>query len=185
MRKFLFMLFILAIAIPSYGSANQDTTKFIPQGYNLSKEVKGDLNRDGIKDHVLIVKKIGDDKIVKNIRGELVDRNRRGIIILLSSKNGYKLSTQNLSCFSSENEDDETSSQAELFIMVQKGDLVIVYDQGINGSLKYTFRLEKDHFELIGFKGVDITGDSEIITKLNNKTLLSEIKDFDQFKLEE
>ena len=83
----------------------QRITDFIPKGYKLFEKISGDLNKDGLEDCVLIIKATRKDGFVKNSFDKVVDRNRRGIIILFTEKDGYKLASKNYNCFSSENEE--------------------------------------------------------------------------------
>lgn len=80
-----------------------------------------------------------------------VDRNRRGIIILFKTENGYQLTNKNFSCFSSENEDGGVYFPPELLIEFNKGNLIIHYSHGRYGFWKYTFRYQDSNFKLIGF----------------------------------
>ena len=64
----------------------------------------GDLNDDGLKDCVLIVKKSDTTNIVTNRSDKRVDRNRRGIIVLFKIDKGYQLADQNLDCLICGNE---------------------------------------------------------------------------------
>ena len=54
----------------------------------------------------------------------MVDRNRRGIIILFTEKDGYKLASKNYNCFSSENEDGGNYFSPELWVEERKGNLL-------------------------------------------------------------
>ena len=76
-------------------------TDFIPKGYKIFEKISGDLNKDGLDDCVLIIKATRKDGFVKNSFDKVVDRNRRGIIILFTEKDGYKLASKNYNCFSS------------------------------------------------------------------------------------
>lgn len=74
---------------------------YLPAKYTVFEVVQGDLNKDGLKDVVLIVK--GTDPkqwVTDEYRGKL-DRNRRGVIVLLNAKGQYQKVVQNLSLFSS------------------------------------------------------------------------------------
>ncbi|WP_245583670.1 hypothetical protein [Salinimicrobium xinjiangense] len=98
---------IAALSLPgsTYLQAqNKETTHFIPDGYSLFKEYTGELNNDGLEDSVLIVKNTKKENVIID-RGEEVDRNRRGIIVLFNKEDHYELVAENLNCFSSENED--------------------------------------------------------------------------------
>jgi hypothetical protein len=129
----------------------QDPADFLPEGYVIFDKVSGDLNKDGLKDLVLIIK--GTEKanfVMDEYRGEL-DRNRRGLIILFKKKDGYELAVKNTDCFSSENEDGGVYYAPELSVSIEKGNLYVNYAHGRYGYWGYTFRNKKDVFELIGY----------------------------------
>ncbi len=123
----------------------------IPKGYELYETYFGDLNNDGHDDSVLIIKNTDTSKIVSNRFDKIVDRNRRGIIVLLKSDKGYTIVDKNYDCFSSENEDGGVYYPPELNIDFQKGNLIVQYSHGRYGYWSYTFRRRDAHFELIGF----------------------------------
>jgi hypothetical protein len=127
------------------------TSDFIPEGFKLFEEIKGDLNKDGIDDCILIIKTINKENIIKHeFRGEL-DRNRRGIIVLLNENGNYKMVLRNSECFSSENEEGGAYYAPELSVEIKNRNIYIHYAHGRNGYWKYTFRLKKSDFELIGY----------------------------------
>jgi len=132
----------------------QNANDFIPSGYVLFSSVEGDLNKDGVADKVLLVKGTDKKKFEKNEYGELVDRNRRGIIILFKSNNQYALALKNLNCFSSENEDGGVYYAPELSIDINKGNLYLHYAYGREGYWKYTFQYRNSDFYLIGYDSV-------------------------------
>lgn len=134
-----------------------DTTRagkpsdFIPEGYKLFEEISGDLNKDGLSDLVMIVKATNKDSIVEvENRGKL-DRNRRGLIVLFKTKNGYLPGLRNYSCFSSENEDGGVYMPPDLWLEIKKGNLYIHYSHGRYGYWRYVFRHHKSDFDLIGY----------------------------------
>ena len=79
----------------------QRITDFIPKGYKLFNKISGDLNKDGYIDCVLIIKATRKDGFVKDFKDEVVDRNRRGIIVLFNKESGYEVASKNYTCFSS------------------------------------------------------------------------------------
>lgn len=135
---------------------------FVPEGYTIHKYeggifaegwdyIKGDLNKDGIEDLVLIIKGTDKSKIIQDEnRGEL-DRNRRGIIVLFKKGEYYELAAKNYDCFSSENEDGGVYFAAELNVEIKKGNLNIHYGHGRYGHWSYTFRYQNGDMELIGY----------------------------------
>jgi hypothetical protein len=136
----------------------QDPMDYIPKGMVLFDKVSGDLNKDGIADLVLMIK--GTDKsnfVQDEYRGEL-DRNRRGILVLLKHKEGYELASKNLDCFSSENEDGGVYYAPELSLDIRKGKLYVEYRHGRYGYWTYTFRYQNGDFELIGYDSTSSRG---------------------------
>jgi hypothetical protein len=133
----------------------QNANDFIPQGFVLSGTSIGDLNKDGVDDKVLLVKGTDKGAFVKNEYGELVDRNRRGVIILFKKDNQYTLALKNLNCFASENEDGGVYFAPELYLEIGNGNLFVNYGHGRYGNWKYTFRYRNSDFYLIGYDNVD------------------------------
>ncbi|WP_413533894.1 hypothetical protein [Empedobacter brevis] len=135
---------------------------FIPDGYVIGKfgggtfaedwkKIKGDLNKDGLEDLVILIKGTDKDKIVKDEHNDKLDKNRRGIIILFNKGDYYELALQNYDCFSSENEDGGVYFPPELYFEIKKGNLYINYAHGRYGYWGYTFRYQNRDFELIGY----------------------------------
>ena len=124
---------------------------YIPAKYVLFEAIQGDLNKDDIQDLVLIVKATDSTQWVNHeYRGKL-DRNRRGMIVLLADKGKYKPILSNLSCFSSENEEGGVYFAPELWVSVEKGLLNVHYGHGRYGYWNYSFRLHNQDLRLIGY----------------------------------
>lgn len=130
----------------------QRITDFIPKGYKLFEKISGDLNKDGLDDCVLIIKATRKDGFERDYEGKLIDRNRRGIIILFTEKEGYKLASKNYNCFSSENEDGGNYFSPELWVEERKGNLYLRYCHGRYGYWEYCFRYQNSDFMLIGYE---------------------------------
>jgi hypothetical protein len=152
MKKLLIFL-IISLTTTAFGQVKQkqNPSDFLPNGYVIFEKVNGDLNKDGIEDCVLIIKGIHKNKtIVDEYRGKL-DRNRRGILVLFSKKEHYKLSVKNYDCFSSENEDGGVYFPPELSTEIKNGNLYIHYGHGRYGYWQYTFKFQNSDLELIGY----------------------------------
>jgi hypothetical protein len=109
------------------------------------------LNKDAVEDFILIIKATDTSKIITDeYRGKL-DRNRRGIIVLLNKKDHYEVAVKNYSCFSSENEDGGVYFPPGLSIEIKKGNLYVHYGHGRYGYWEYTFRFHNTDLELIGY----------------------------------
>lgn len=155
--------------ISNTNERHENPLDFIPKGYVLYtydggvsasgwKNITGDLNKDGKKDVVLIIKAISKSNIFQDeYRGEL-DRNRRGIIVLINKGNFYESISQNLNCFSSENEDGGVYFAPELGVEILKGNLKITYAHGRYGYWNYTFRFQNKDMELIGYDSYQSRG---------------------------
>ncbi|MNJ91875.1 hypothetical protein D3C87_95300 [compost metagenome] len=146
----------------------QDPADFVPEGFRVFEKVYGDLDKDGVKDLILIIK--GTDRgnfYQDEYRGEL-DRNRRGLIVLLNKKHGYEQVVKNLECFSSENEDGGVYYAPELSVSVEKGKLYVHYAHGRYGYWSYTFRYNQSDFDLIGYDASENHGPiAQWITSIN------------------
>ena len=151
MKKILLILPFFLLTILSCKAQYKEPSDFIPKGYTEFKKYSGDLNKDGLEDCVLIIKKTDSTNVVMNRFDKKVDRNRRGIIVLFKNANGYELADKNLECFSSENEDGGVYFAPELWIEIKDNKLYIHYGHGRYGYWKYTFRFQKSNFELIGY----------------------------------
>ena len=148
------LLFLTLISLNSQGQT-KTVEDFIPEGYVLYEKVFGDLNKDNQDDCILIIKGTNQENVVVNRFDERVDRNRRGIIILFKTKIGYQKITENLSCFSSENEDGGVYYAPELSFEIKRGNLEIHYAHGRYGFWKYTFRFQDSKCKLIGYDGTN------------------------------
>lgn len=124
---------------------------FLPAGYVLFDSAKGDLNKDGIDDLILIIKGTSKEALYKDENRGMLDRNRRGIIVLLKDGNGYTEVAKNLDCFSSENEDGGVYYAPELSFTIEKGKIYVEYHHGRYGYWTYLFRLNNKEVELIGY----------------------------------
>lgn len=136
----------------------EELNTFLPKGYVVSEKIYGDLNKDGLDDCIIIIKATDKKKIIKDENGGELDRNRRGIIVLLNKNNVYELSVKNYDCFSSENEDGGAYYAPELSVEIEKANLILHYSHGTNGYWRYTFRFQNSDFKLIGYNASSNSG---------------------------
>jgi len=158
MSKYLQLIICFVLGITTCEAQNKTISDFLPEEHMLFKKYNGDLNKDGKEDCIIITKKVNEDNIVMNHYDEKVDRNRRGIIVLFKNEDGYELATKNYDCFSSENEDGGVYYPPELWIETKRGNLIVHYAHGRYGVWRYTFRYNKNDFELIGYDQSDNRG---------------------------
>ncbi|ENU22048.1 hypothetical protein F993_03323 [Acinetobacter proteolyticus] len=124
---------------------------YIPAKYQLFKAIEGDLNKDGLRDVVLMVKATDPKAFFHHEYYGHLDRNRRGVIVLLNQKGKYKPIVSNLNCFSSENEDGGVYFPPELWMEIKNNLLRIYYSHGRYGYWSYLFRLDGNDLRLIGY----------------------------------
>ena len=159
MNQQYFLAFALLVFWINTGiSQNITPSEFIPDGYVLFEKFSGDLNKDDRKDYVLIIKDTKEENVVENHFGNKVDRNRRGIVIILSQKSGYNKVLENRDCFSSENEDGGVYMPPELWIDIKDGKLKIHYGHGRYGYWQYVFKYMNSDFNLIGYESSESHG---------------------------
>ena len=142
----------------------QRITDFIPKGYKLFEKISGDLNKDGLDDCVLIIKATRKDGFERDYEGKLIDRNRRGIIVLFSEEKGYKVAVKNYNCFSSENEDGGNYFSPELGVIIKDSKLYLHYYHGRYGYWEYCFRYQNSDFMLIGYEASHDRGPVALFT---------------------
>lgn len=142
-----------SVAVPQAAATEtkKNIADFVPKGYKIFEKSYGDLNKDGLEDCMLIIKKVDAANIVNHESRGKLDMNRRGIMVLFKNQNGYQLAAENDNCFSSENEDGGVYFSPELLVEAEKGNLIVHYAHGRYGYWRYIFRYQNSGFELIGY----------------------------------
>ncbi len=125
---------------------------YLPKNYVLFEAIEGDLNKDGKQDLVLIIKGTDAKQWEEHEYQGKLDRNPPGILVLLNENGAYKKIVQNLSAFSSENEEGGVYFPPELSVEINKNKLFIHYGHGRYGWWSYSFRLENNDMRLIGYE---------------------------------
>jgi len=143
---------------PGQAVQHPNPADFVPNGFVVFEKITGDLDKDHDDDCLLVIKGTDKNKIVTTDFQTKADRNRRGIIVLLNKGGHYELAIKNYACFSSENEDGGIYFPPELNIQIKNGNLVVHYGHGRYGYWSYTFRLQHEDFELIGYDESDDHG---------------------------
>lgn len=90
--KFSLAIFITFLTLTAFGQIKtQNISDFLPKSFIIHEEIKGDLNKDGVEDVILLIKATDKKQfVVDEYRGKL-DRNRRGLIILFNKRDSFKL----------------------------------------------------------------------------------------------
>jgi len=158
-KNFISVLILVSVFNSTLVNAqNGSIEELMPNGFELFEEYGGDFNEDGLEDCILIIKDTKQENIITNRFGKKVDRNRRGLIVLLNMGDEYELILKNLDCFSSENEDGGVYYPPELSIETKNRILKIHYAHGRYGYWEYIFRYDASDFNLIGYESSDNYG---------------------------
>lgn len=136
-------------AIEEVASASSsDVLDFLPERTILFEQVEGDLDGDGDNDVVLITKETTRSAIVENDYGDMVDRNRRGLVILETLDEGYRLLLDHRECFESENEDGGNYYPPMLGVSIEESQLICTWGHGRYGYWQYIFDYAGGDFAL-------------------------------------
>ncbi|MFD2554614.1 hypothetical protein [Sphingobacterium tabacisoli] len=138
---------------------------FIPQGWKTILHESGDLNKDGIDDHVIVIEDTKNENIKTNdgLGQDTLNVNPRMIMVFFKEKdNGYTLVAQNAIGFIPPENDEESTCLADPLmteggIGIQKGILTISFQYWLScgswyvNNADYKFRYQDREMELIGF----------------------------------
>jgi hypothetical protein len=127
---------------------------FVPAGWKIEEDVAGDLDQDGVADHVL---KLIEDKPGTDKDGTAIDRSR-AMVIVLTGKDGVlhkaAVSDKLLQCTGCGGAFYGVS-EAPANVSISKGVIVVEQDYGSRWVTEMTFRFRYDArssmFALIGF----------------------------------
>ncbi|MES2373794.1 MAG: hypothetical protein V4557_14535 [Bacteroidota bacterium] len=139
MKRIVALVVIIFIVVVSTGQENK-----VPANYKFREEAYGDLDKDGINEKVVVYDIITPDNEQKGIDREIIiyKKIKENWKIWHRSKKAVKNSTEGQSFDPFEG------------IEITKGVLIIYHFGG--GYFKWShtdrYRLQNDHFELIGFK---------------------------------
>lgn len=128
----------------------QRIARFIPNGYKLIKKVYGDLNKDGYRDCVLLIKATRKDHIKTDSEGNVIDRNRKGLVVLFNKKGTYQLASKNLNILMPDKGYKDRNSSDSLSVNIRNGKLYIFYNEKDIGDKSFCFRYQGTDLVLIG-----------------------------------
>ena len=185
MRKLLIFLLITFSIQFTLGQTGPDRAlilkKFVPKNWKLLLSQTGDLNGDSFDDVALFIEQV-DEKNYRYNEGlgqSNLNLNPRHLLILFGNQAGeYILATKNINAFiPSENDSESTCLQDPVSetggIEIKKGLLIVKFQYWLScGSwyttnVSYTFRYQKNEFELIGFDSFSFhrsTGEEENVS---------------------
>ena len=155
-----------AVIFPQLVEHGADAKTFVPKGWLLEREIKGDLNADRTDDLVLILHDNDPANLTTPEVGmdSPLDTNPRMLAVALAdAKGGYRLALANSTIIPRiiySNESDPLSESGG--VSIDRGSLVVViyyfYSSGGSdtGHMDFRFRHEDDGFRLIGYDRVNV-----------------------------
>ena len=141
----------------------------LPKQTALYDAIKVDLNKDGIQDVVVVTQETFKEKFMPFSEGcdestkddkwcQIVNKNRRGIVILLSNGDKYEAVVTKRDIFESPNEDGGVYYPPELAVEIKNSELKFLYGHGRYGHWEYIFALDGKDFKLIKHFSSDNNG---------------------------
>ena len=160
--SFLFLTlscFVLSQEIPKNGKS---ISSFIPDKWKIIEQAEGDLNKDKKNDFVLIIENTNPENIFQNdnLGSSIINTNPRYLLVLFKTDKGFELKEINKTFLPTEGDLESTCLADPLMdggIEIKNGVLMIALHYWLScgswytGSNTYTFRFQKNEFELIGF----------------------------------
>ena len=134
----------------------------LPKQTELYDAIKGDLNKDGIEDVTVVTQETFKDKFLPFSEGcdestkddkwcQIVNKNRRGVVILLSNGDKYEAVVTKRDIFESPNEDGGAYFPPELVVEIKNSELKFFYSYGKYGYWEYVFALDGKDFRLVKY----------------------------------
>lgn len=160
---FSFNLILFSQEIPNSGKNLND---FVPKNWRIIEQAEGDLNKDKKADVVLIIEDTNPDNILnnENLGSSVININPRCLLILFKTEKGYELKEINKTFLPTEGDIESTCLADPLMeggIEIKNGAIVLALNYWMScgswytGTNTYTFRYQKNEFELIGFDSMD------------------------------
>jgi len=195
MKNLILILFLLVVSQFSFAQSDAQNIKktvskitdFVPSGWKILAEAKGDLNKDGLVDVALVIEnKDPKNFIVDKERwgGDTININPRYLLVAFKKANSlYELVAKNTTFIPSENS-QESPCLTDPFgqeggIEIAKG-LLQIHMQNFYScgaweiyNFDYTFRFQNQKFELIGYNKSSLHRSSgeETSTTMNFSTM--------------
>lgn len=169
-------------ALPGQAAYAED---FVPEGWKLESEIKGDLNKDGTDDLTLVLRMADLANVIKAYEGSdrMFDTNPRMLVVAVGRKDGgYYLAFENHTLtprnLNSSQDDPLTQSggvsvengtlKATLYLFMSAGG----WD---TGNTSFRFRIEADKLRLIGYDSLNVNRGSGVIEEVSINLLTGKV----------
>jgi hypothetical protein len=164
---------ILPVVYPKLIQRAQTSAGFVPQGWRIEAEVKGDLNSDKLPDVAFVLHETRSDNIwdaSAEYGPKKFDTNPRILVVAFSRPGGgYNIAVENHTLIPrmTEPSADDYFGIGNGKLEIKRGALQVLlswdYGRGSHGNVTYTFQFRKMQFELVGYDSVNVTrGSGEI-----------------------
>lgn len=196
MRLYLFAYIFSLITLNTFAQSDNPVIPksgnqikaFIPRGWKILSQSKGDLNKDNLPDAAIVIENTNPKNIIANeegrMGGDTLNINPRMLIVLFkNSNNNYSLAAKNTAFIPTQN-DTVSTCLADPFqdsegIFIEKGLLKINYRYFYScGGWEitdndYIFRFQNQKFELIGYNSYSMhrASGAENASSINFSTL--------------
>lgn len=192
--KYTILVLLLTVCNFSFAQSDNPTIKksvvkindFVPTGWKLIAETKGDLNKDGLADVALIIENTNPKNFISNagkLGGDTLNTNPRYLLVAFKKANGfYDLVAQNKTFIPAPNSYDSPCLEDPFAengsIEIKKGLLSIHFQHFYSCgaweiyNFDYIFRFQNQKLALIGYNKSSLhrsTGE-ETTTTINFST---------------
>jgi hypothetical protein len=171
---------------PEIPSSGAQAGAFVPIGWAIEKQVKGDISGDGRDDLVLVIKEQDPAKRLRNtgLGNDLVDTNPRMLLIALGSDNGFRLAKKNHSLIPRYEEPTFSDPFGEEgAIEYRHGAVTVTLGLFANaggsdaGPSRFAMRWQGDDLRLIGFDRFNVQRNTGATSELSINYLSGRIKE--------
>lgn len=172
------------VNFPTLVTQGADGKAFLPAGWKLESESKGDLNKDGADDLTLVLRMIDPANVIKSFEGSdaMFDTNPRMLAVALAGKDGYRLAFENHTLIprnvNASQDDPLTESSG---VTVENGTLKVALYLFMSaggwdmGTTTFRFRIEKDKLRLIGYDSSNVNRGSGVIEEVSINLLTGKV----------
>lgn len=172
------------VNFPTLATQGADAKAFVPEGWKLESEIKGDLDKDGNDDLALVLRMADPTNVIKPYEGSdtMLDTNPRMLAVALAGKDGYRLGFENHTLIprnvNSSQEDPLTESGG---VTIENGNLKIGLYLFMTaggwdmGNTSFTFRIEKEKLRLIGYDSYNVHRASGVIEEVSINLLTGKV----------
>lgn len=155
------IVLLIGLLITYNSLAQKSYLNYVPKNWKIVSTAKGDLNKDGIEDLVLIIKKTDISNIIKNesLGPKVLDTNPREVLIFFKDKShNYKLVERNSKGFVPSENSVENPCLSDPFDEVSIVNNILIWKFNywsscgtyFSSNMTYKFRYQNSNFELIG-----------------------------------